>query len=99
MSAAPVPFLDIPGITDAVRDELELAWKAVSAHGRFAGGPEIAEFEARFAEYCENDFCVGVANGTDALELVLAAAGIGAGAVLLWFVAPLLYRNELEADT
>jgi dTDP-4-amino-4,6-dideoxygalactose transaminase len=79
MSAAPVPFLDIPGITDAVRDELELAWKAVSAHGRFAGGPEIAEFEARFAEYCENDFCVGVANGTDALELVLAAAGIGAG--------------------
>lgn len=79
MSAAPIPFLDIPGITDLVRDELDLRWKAVLEHGRYVGGPEVDEFEALFAEYCQAEHSVGVANGTDALELILAGLGIGPG--------------------
>ena len=75
----PIPFLDIPGITDLVRDEVELAWKNVLTHGRFVGGPEVDEFEARFADFCQSELCVGVANGTDALELILAGLGIGPG--------------------
>ena len=48
-------------------------------HGRFVGGPEVEQFEASFAAYCETTACVGVANGTDALELILAGLGIGPG--------------------
>lgn len=79
MTVDAIPFLDIPGITELVREEVELGWKSVLSHSRFVGGPEVDEFEARFAEYCESRHCIGVANGTDALELILAGLGIGAG--------------------
>ena len=79
MSAPHIPFLDIPGITDLVRDELDLRWKAVLEHGRYVGGPEVDEFEAEFARFCDAEHSVGVGNGTDALELILAGLGIGPG--------------------
>jgi dTDP-4-amino-4,6-dideoxygalactose transaminase len=75
----PVPFLDLSGVTELLREELTLAWETVVAHGRFVGGPEVAEFERQFAAYCGSTSCVGVGNGTDALELILTAVGIGAG--------------------
>ena len=76
---APVPFLDLHGVHAALREPLDQAWTAVLGHGRFIGGPEVAAFEGAFAEYCEAEHCVGVANGTDALELILAGLGIGPG--------------------
>jgi dTDP-4-amino-4,6-dideoxygalactose transaminase len=79
VTAEPIAFLDVAGITQRVRDELDVQWKAVLDHGRFVGGPEVDQFEAQFAEYCERAHCVGVANGTDALELILAALGVGPG--------------------
>jgi dTDP-4-amino-4,6-dideoxygalactose transaminase len=42
-------------------------------------GPNIAAFESEFAAYCGTQFCVTVANGTDALHLALRAANIGPG--------------------
>jgi dTDP-4-amino-4,6-dideoxygalactose transaminase len=78
-TTASIPLLDVQGITDLIREDLDLAWKDVLSHGRFIGGPEVATFEARFADYCETAHCVGVANGTDALELILVALGIGPG--------------------
>ena len=74
-----VPFLDLAAVHLDLRDDLDVAWKEVLAHGRFIGGPEVTEFEAAFAGYCEVAHCVGVANGTDALELILAGLGIGPG--------------------
>ena len=79
MTAEPIPFLDIPAITDSFRNELDLAWKTVLDHARFVGGPEVDRFEEQFAKYCESAHAVGVANGTDALELILAGLGIGPG--------------------
>jgi dTDP-4-amino-4,6-dideoxygalactose transaminase len=75
----PVPFLDLASVNDSLQGEYELAFKTVLEHGRFVGGPEVDEFEASFAAYCETEACVGVANGTDALVLILAALGIGPG--------------------
>lgn len=46
---------------------------------RIVLGPEVEQFEAEFAKYCECDHAIGVANGTDALELCLRAGGIGHG--------------------
>ena len=48
-------------------------------HQCFVGGPEVEKFEEGFAAYCDATSCVGVANGTDALELILTGLGIGRG--------------------
>ena len=45
----------------------------------FVGGPAVAEFEAAYAAFLGARHCVGVANGTDALELALRASGVGPG--------------------
>jgi dTDP-4-amino-4,6-dideoxygalactose transaminase len=45
----------------------------------FIDGPANHSFEQDFAFYCEVDHCIGLANGTIALELALRAAGIGQG--------------------
>jgi dTDP-4-amino-4,6-dideoxygalactose transaminase len=74
-----VRLLDIHAQHDSIRDELEAAIARVLAHARFVSGPEVAEFEAAFAAYCGAAHCVGVSNGTTAIELVLRAAGIGPG--------------------
>jgi dTDP-4-amino-4,6-dideoxygalactose transaminase len=76
---SPIPFLDLIATTQCLRGELDLAWKSVLQHARYVGGPEVAGFEAAFADYCHCRSCVGVGNGTDALELILAGLGIGVG--------------------
>jgi dTDP-4-amino-4,6-dideoxygalactose transaminase len=79
MTGVTIPFLDVVGITDLLADELELVWKSVLTHGRYVAGPEVDAFEAEFATFCGTTSCVGVGNGTDALELIFAALGIGPG--------------------
>jgi dTDP-4-amino-4,6-dideoxygalactose transaminase len=75
----PVPFLDLAGVNGPLRADYERAVAAVLDHGRFINGPEVGRFEAEFADYCSARACVGVGNGTDALELILAGLGIGPG--------------------
>jgi dTDP-4-amino-4,6-dideoxygalactose transaminase len=74
-----VPFLDLAAVNAEYSTELDVAWKTVLDHGHFVGGPEVEQFELSFADYCEAGACVGVGNGTDALELILAGLGIGRG--------------------
>jgi dTDP-4-amino-4,6-dideoxygalactose transaminase len=75
----PVPFLDLHEVHHRIRAELDAAWATVLEHGRYVGGPEVAEFEREFADHVGAAAGVGVANGTDALELILGALGIGRG--------------------
>ncbi len=79
MSERRVPFLDLRASTAPVAAELDAAWKSVTGHGGYVGGPEVAEFENAFARFCGTEACIGVANGTDAIELVLRALAIGPG--------------------
>jgi dTDP-4-amino-4,6-dideoxygalactose transaminase len=74
-----VPFLDLAAQHDEIRTELDGAWLEVSAANAFVGGDHVARFESEFAQYSGVSHCVGVANGTDALSLIIAALGIGAG--------------------
>ncbi|HEX9086344.1 MAG TPA: DegT/DnrJ/EryC1/StrS family aminotransferase [Arthrobacter sp.] len=53
--------------------------KEVFAQTSFIGGPAVADFEQAYARFLGAANCVGVANGTDALELALRAAGVEAG--------------------
>jgi dTDP-4-amino-4,6-dideoxygalactose transaminase len=77
--ACSVPFLDLPGVNNGLREEFDLAWKTVLNHSGYIGGPEVERFEREFASYCGTRACIGVANGTDALELILVGLGIGRG--------------------
>ncbi|MGH8105067.1 MAG: DegT/DnrJ/EryC1/StrS family aminotransferase [Arenimonas sp.] len=60
-------------------DELSLAAQGVIESGHFILGTKVAGFEKEFAAYCESSDCIGVANGTDALELALKGMGVEPG--------------------
>ena len=74
-----VPFLNLKAAYTELRDDLDGACQRVMASGSFILGPEVAAFEREFAEYCEAKYCLGVANGLDALHLILRALEIGVG--------------------
>lgn len=77
--AAPIPFLDLAAMHREVREGLDDAWHDITASGAFVGGAAVEAFEARWAAFCGTAHAVGVANGTDALHLLLRASGIGPG--------------------
>ncbi len=74
---------DLRRHTAAQADALAAAVARVIGSGWFVLGRELEAFEAEFAAYCGAAHCVGVANGTDALELALRASGAGPGARVL----------------
>jgi dTDP-3-amino-2,3,6-trideoxy-4-keto-D-glucose/dTDP-3-amino-3,4,6-trideoxy-alpha-D-glucose/dTDP-2,6-dideoxy-D-kanosamine transaminase len=76
MSAALPTFAQDTTLVAALQ---EVAARVI-ARGRYVQDEEVAAFEREFAAYCGAAHCVGVANGTDALELALRAAGVGRGA-------------------
>lgn len=74
-----VPFLDLAALHATLRPELDEIWASTVDSSAFVGGHAVAAFEREFADYCGCDHAIGVANGTDALELVLRALGVGPG--------------------
>jgi dTDP-4-amino-4,6-dideoxygalactose transaminase len=74
-----IPLVDLRAQHEQVRDEVQQAWEAVFANTSFIQGAAVAEFEEAFAAFSGVRHCIGVANGTDALELALRALGIGPG--------------------
>ena len=79
----PVPFIDLRRFEPDFLDRWADACRDVSAHTRFVGGPDVERLERRLEAACEIDHVVGCANGTDALQLALRAAGIGPGDLVL----------------
>lgn len=59
--------------------EIDAAMSAVLSRGVFILGEQVAAFEKEFADYHGGGIAVGMANGTDAIELVLRGLGVGAG--------------------
>ena len=66
-----VKFLDLQKINESFEPELSHAATQTIASGWYLRGMETAAFEHSFAEYCHRRYCVGTANGLDALTLVL----------------------------
>ncbi|WP_243753861.1 DegT/DnrJ/EryC1/StrS family aminotransferase [Labedaea rhizosphaerae] len=58
---------------------MRAGWDAVLARTAFVGGPDVTEFEHEYASYVGARYCVGVGNGTDAIELALRALGARPG--------------------
>ncbi|MEV4702043.1 DegT/DnrJ/EryC1/StrS family aminotransferase [Actinoplanes sp. NPDC049316] len=74
-----VPFTDLPAMAREIWPGIAPEFTEALLTGQYIGGAPVAEFERRWARYCGAGHAVGVANGTDALELTLLALGIGAG--------------------
>ncbi|MDD0975541.1 DegT/DnrJ/EryC1/StrS family aminotransferase [Pseudomonas fontis] len=68
-----VPFLDLKAINQGCREQLIEAMTQVLDSGWYIQGKSLEAFEQRFAEYCGTQYCLGVANGLDALTLTLRA--------------------------
>lgn len=74
-----VPFLDVHAGSAELRPELDAAYHRVMGSGRYLLGAELEQLESEFSAYCEAARSVGVANGLDALHLILRAYRIGPG--------------------
>lgn len=68
-----VDFLNLKKSNSKYRDELISACVRVIDSGHYIHGDECNKFETEFADYCGAKYCVGVANGLDALSLILRA--------------------------
>lgn len=74
-----IPFLDLKAPYLELKEELDNAYHRVMNSGWYLLGQELEAFEAEFASYCEAKYCVGIANGLEALHLILKAMDIGQG--------------------
>lgn len=68
-----VKFLDIKRITESFEPQLSQEATRVISSGWYLLGEEVSAFEKEFADYCDSSHCVGVANGLEALTLILQA--------------------------
>ena len=74
-----VRYVNFARFAESYAEPLHDVVSTVLRSGVYIGGSELAEFERSFAEYCGTRYAVGVANGTEAIELTLRAWNIGAG--------------------
>lgn len=74
-----IPFLDLKAANLSQAAELESAFKRVLHSGSYILGKEVEQFEEEFSAYCGVRHTIGVANGLDAIFLILKAMDIGAG--------------------
>lgn len=72
-------FIDLAAQQARIKDQIDAGIQKVLAHGQYILGPEVAELEEKLAAFCGAKYCIGVANGTDALQIALMALGVGAG--------------------
>lgn len=68
-----ISFLNLQLVNSRMHDEMLAAMDRVLQSGWYLNGRELANFERRFSEYVGTEYAVGVANGFDALTLILMA--------------------------
>ncbi len=74
-----IQMVDLRGQYLRIKDEMDAALAQVLNSARFIRGPVVSRFEAALAEYTKTEHAIGVANGTDALQIAYMALGIGPG--------------------
>lgn len=93
-----IKFLDLYKINQRHRTELDTAITKVLDSGWYIQGDEYKKFCKNFAEFCGCKFAVGVANGLDALTLILKAYGYGPGDEIIvpanTFIATMLAASQ-----
>ncbi|WP_406022430.1 DegT/DnrJ/EryC1/StrS family aminotransferase [Succinivibrio sp.] len=93
-----IPFLDLFAINERYRQEIEHSIQEVLDSGWYLQGEKNNEFCKNFASYCGTKYCLGVANGLDALRLIIRGYGFGFGDEIIvpanTFIATVLAITE-----
>lgn len=78
-----IPLVDLRASHAAVAEEIQAGFARILANASFVKGADVEAFEAEYAQYTGVAHCVGVANGTDALELALRAIDVPIGSAVV----------------
>lgn len=74
-----IPFFDLAAQQAVIKHQIDEKIAKVLAHGKYILGPEVSELEELLCNYTGAKYCITCANGTDALQIALMAAGVGPG--------------------
>lgn len=74
-----IPFFNYPRLYLDQKADMQRIFDDVSSRGAFIMQSDLTEFESSFAEFAQSSYAIGVANGTDAMELSLIAIGVKKG--------------------
>jgi dTDP-4-amino-4,6-dideoxygalactose transaminase len=74
-----IQFVDLQAQYKAIKSEVDEAIARILQRGDFVLGDDVKQFETEFAAFCKAPYCLGLANGTDALHLAMLACGLGPG--------------------
>jgi dTDP-4-amino-4,6-dideoxygalactose transaminase len=78
-----IKFLDLYSQYLSIKDEIDTAIQNTIRNSSFIGGHSLAEFQSAFAVYQQARHCIGVANGTDAIEIALASLKLPPGSEII----------------
>lgn len=78
-----IKFLDLYAQYQSIENEVNQAMADIIKHSAFIGGAAVKSFEANFAQFQHAKHCLGVGNGTDALEIALEALQLPPGAEII----------------
>ncbi|MCL1123897.1 DegT/DnrJ/EryC1/StrS family aminotransferase [Shewanella surugensis] len=68
-----IKFLNLKKVNEKYEDDLKKSFERVLSSGWYINGNELSEFELNYSQYCGSKYCVGTANGLDALSLIFKA--------------------------
>ena len=78
-----IKFLDLHKQYLSIKPEIDNAISDVISRSAYIGGSALSEFEDRFADYQDSAYCIGVGNGTDALEIALESLDLPKGSEII----------------
>jgi dTDP-4-amino-4,6-dideoxygalactose transaminase len=78
-----VKFLDLKSQYYSIKSEIDKAIQSVIESSAFIGGKHVAQFEDSFSNYVGAGYCIGVGNGTDALEIAIEALDMPIGSEII----------------
>ncbi len=99
MGAVKVPFVDLQAQYQAHAEEFDGAFREVIEKSAFIGGEYVLAFQNAFAAAHGAKYCVPVANGTDAIYIVLKMLGIGPGDEVITTAASWISTSETISQT
>lgn len=94
-----VPFVDLSAQYDTIQTEVDEAIQSVIDDTAFVRGEYVESFEKAYAEMCEVKHCISVANGTDAIYIVLRMLGIGSGDEVITVANSWISTSETISQT
>lgn len=94
-----IPFVDLKKQYHSIKSDIDTAIQRVIEETAFIGGTHVKQFEKAFAELYGVKYCVGCANGTDAIYIILKMLGIGQGDEVITTASSWISTSETIGQT